>query len=188
MIYGYARVSDKDQNLDTQLDQLQRAGVDEIVQEKVIGVAKKKNVLDALIERMEPGDTLVVTRMDRFGRNALQMLQLVEEFQERDINFVVLDLNIDTRTPTGKFILTVMAGFSELDRAYIKEKQRNGVELAKQAGKYTGRVKKYTDKHAGLNEAIEMYKRGDTVSYICDVTKIGRSSLYRELAARGIER
>lgn len=188
MIYGYARVSDKDQNLDTQLDQLNRAGVDEIVQEKVIGVAKKKNVLDALIERMMPGDTLVVTRMDRFGRNALQMLQLVEEFQERDINFVVLDLNIDTRTPTGKFILTVMAGFSELDRAYIKEKQRNGVELAKQAGKYAGRVKKYTEAHDGLSEAIAMYKRGDTVKYICSVTKIGRSSLYRELAARGIER
>lgn len=187
MIYGYARVSTQEQNLGTQLQQLERYGVDEIVQEKISGVAKDKPELDGLIELMQNGDTIVVTRMDRLGRSTLQLLELVEGFSERGIDLVILDLNIDTRTPTGKFFLTVMAGFSEMERSLIKEKQRNGVELAKQAGKYKGRVKKYTDKHAGLQHAISLFQEGKhTVKQICEITKIGRSSLYRELKVKGI--
>nr|WP_233903820.1 recombinase family protein [Paenibacillus polymyxa] len=70
------------------------------------------------------------------------MLQLVEQLRERNIHFIILNLGIDTRTPTGKFFLTVMAVFSELDREMIKKKQRSGIKLAKQKGKYQGRVKK----------------------------------------------
>ena len=77
MIYGYARVSAKDQNLATQIDELQRFGVDKIVSEKITGVAKKKNKLEELIHSLQPFDTLVVTRMDRLGRNTVQLLQLV---------------------------------------------------------------------------------------------------------------
>jgi len=187
VIYGYARVSTQEQNLGTQLQQLGRYGVDEIIQEKISGVAKDKPELDALIERMQDGDTIVVTRMDRLGRSTLQLLELVEELSERGIDLVIMDLNIDTRTPTGKFFLTVMAGFSEMERSLIKEKQRNGVEMAKQEGKYKGRVKRYTDKHAGLQHAITLFQEGKhTVKQICEITKIGRSSLYRELKAKGI--
>lgn len=85
-------------------------------------------------------------------------LQRVEQLRERDIHFVILNLGIDTRTPTGKFFLTVMAAFSELDREMIKEKQRSGIKLAKQKGEYRGRVKKYTEKHQGMNHAIELRK------------------------------
>lgn len=86
----------------------------------------------------------------------MQVLQLVEQLRERNIHFVILNLGIDARTPTGKFFL--MAAFSELDREMIKEKQRSGIKLAKQKGKYRGRVKKYTDKHPGMNHAFGLRK------------------------------
>lgn len=180
MIYGYARVSAKDQNLATQIDELQRFGVDKIVSEKITGVAKKKNKLEELLLSLQPFDTLVVTRMDRLGRNTVQLLQLVEELQEREIYFVIMDIGIDTRTPTGKFFLTIMAGFSELDRTMTKEKQRNGIALAKKRGAYKGRKKKYTANHAGMNHAIELRTNTDkTVKEICEITGVSEASFYR---------
>ncbi|HDR6271782.1 TPA: recombinase family protein [Bacillus cereus] len=182
MIYGYARVSTQDQNLDSQIDQLTKYGVDELVEEKISGVSKQKPLLDELLSKVAPNDTLVVTRMDRLGRNTIQLLQLVEQLRERDIHFVILNLGIDTRTPTGKFFLTVMAAFSELDREMIKEKQRSGIKLAKQKGKYRGRVKKYTDKHQGMNHAIELRKTTNkTVKEICAITGISQAAFYRKL-------
>ncbi|WP_408011321.1 recombinase family protein [Pseudalkalibacillus sp. A8] len=182
MIYGYARVSTQDQNLDSQIEQLTKYEVDEIVQEKISGVSKQKPQLDELLPKLTSGDTLVVTRMDRLGRNTVQLLQLVEELQERNIHFVILNLGIDTRTPTGKFFLTVMAAFSELDREMIKEKQRSGIKLAKQKGKYRGRVKKYTDKHPGINHAIELRKTTNkTVKEICTITGVSQAAFYRKL-------
>lgn len=182
MIYGYARVSAQDQNLDTQIDQLTKYGVDEIIEEKISGVSKQKPQLDELLSKIAADDTLVVTRMDRLGRNTVQLLQLVEQFRERNIHFVILNLGIDTRTPTGKFFLTVMEAFSELDREMIKEKQRSGIKLAKQKGKYRGRVKKYTDKHPGMNHAIELRKTTDkTVKEICAITGVSQAAFYRRI-------
>jgi DNA invertase Pin-like site-specific DNA recombinase len=184
IIYGYARVSSTDQNLDTQIEQLKAYGVDRIVSEKITGVAENK-LLDALLLKLEQGDTLIATRMDRLGRSTVQLLQLVEELSKRDIHLVILNLGIDTRTPTGKFFLTVMAGFSELERNMIKEKQRAGIELAKQRCKYRGRIRKYTDKHPGMNHAIELYnERNKTVKEICEITKVSRAALYRALSSQ----
>lgn len=138
--------------------------------------------MDELLSKIATGDTLVVTRMDRLGRNTVQLLQLVEQLRERNIHLVILNLGIDTRTPTGKFFLTVMAAFSELDREMIKEKQRSGIKLAKQKGKYRGRVKKYTDKHPGMNHAIELRNTTDkTVKEICAITKVSQAAFYRKL-------
>lgn len=184
-IYGYARVSTKEQNLDTQLIQLEKYGVDEIVSEKITGVAKGKPKLESLIERLTAGDTLVVIRMDRLGRNTKQLLELVEDLQEKDVHLVILDMNIDTRSHTGKLFLTIMAGFSEAERAILKEKQRNGIENAKKKGIYKGRPKRYSDKHAGLNHAIELKEMNKyTVKEICSMTGITKSALYRKINER----
>lgn len=181
MIFGYARVSSQDQNLQTQTEQLEKYGVDKIVQEKITGVAAEKK-LDSLLDTLQDEDTLVATRMDRLGRNTIQLLQLVDELSARNIHLVILDLNIDTRTPTGKFFLTIMSGFSELERTIIKEKQRAGIELAKKSGKYKGRPKKFTRRHAGMSHAIELYNEGNrTVKDICTITNVSRSTLYRAL-------
>lgn len=184
---GYARVSSTDQNLATQLEQLKKYGVDEIVQEKITGIAVNKK-LNKLIESLVEGETLIVTRMDRLGRNTIQLLQLVEILSVRNVHLVILDMNIDTRTHTGKFFLTIMAGFSELERNVIKEKQRAGVELAKKAGKYKGRPVRFTDRNPKLQHAVQMYKDGKTVKEITNITGIGRSTLYRKLQEMRIDR
>ena len=139
MIFGYARVSSFDQNLDSQIEQLRNAKVDQIVHEKISGVLEQKGKLDQLLNQLIKGDTLVVTRMDRLGRNTKQLLELTEELEKRGIHLVILNLGIDTRTPSGKFILTVMSAFSELDRTMIKEKQQAGIAVAKRKGIYKGR-------------------------------------------------
>ena len=182
MIYGYARVSTKDQNLETQLQQLQEFGVKEVISEKISGIASKKNKLDALLHDLKENDTLVVTRMDRLGRNTVQLLQLVEELQQRNVDLVILNLGIDTRTPTGKFFLTIMAVFSELDRTMIKEKQYAGIRLAKKKGLYKGRPKKYTATHSGVKHALELRKTTNkTIKEISKITGISEATLYRRL-------
>ncbi|MGM1371881.1 recombinase family protein [Bacillus cereus group sp. BceL291] len=182
MIYGYARVSAQDQNLDTQIEQLLKYGVDKIVKEKISGVSQEKIELDDLLSQLIKGDTLVVTRMDRLGRNTIQLLQFVEHLREKGVHFAVLNLGIDTRTPTGKFFLTVMSAFSELDREMIKEKQIAGIKLAKQKGVYRGRIKKYTEQHAGMNHAIELrQKTKKTMKEICAITGVSQAALYRKL-------
>lgn len=182
MLFGYARVSAADQNLETQVEQLSKFGVDQILEEKISGVKKKKPVLDELLQKMQSGDTLVVTRMDRLGRNTVQLLQLVEELEAQGKYFIILNLGIDTRTPTGKFFVTVMAAFSELERTMNKEKQTNGIRLAKEKGKYRGRLKKYTDKHPGMNHALELRIHTDkTVKEICAITGVSAAALYRKL-------
>lgn len=189
MIYGYARVSTTGQNLDTQLETLKKAGCETIVQEKVTGIAKNKEQLDSLLESLTDGDTLIVARMDRLGRNTVQLLQLVEELNERGVHLVILDINVDTRTATGKLFLTIMAGFSELERTMIKEKTAAGIALAKEKGKYKGRPKKFTDKNEGLIHALELYQTTDkTVKEICSITKVGRTTLYDTIKEKGIVR
>lgn len=182
MNYGYARVSTKDQNLATQLKQLHEFGVDHVFSEKISGVIARKTKLDALLLDLKDGDTLVVTRMDRLGRNTIQLLQLVEELQDRDVDLVVLNMGIDTRTPTGKFFLTIMAGFSELDRTMIKEKQRAGIQLAKQKGLYQGRPVKYSATHSGVKHALGLRETTNkTIKEISAITGISQATLYRRL-------
>jgi DNA invertase Pin-like site-specific DNA recombinase len=187
MIYGYARVSHKDQNLETQLAALQKFGCDQILHEKITGVAKEKPQLELLIEQLKAGDSLVVIRMDRLGRSSKQLIELVEYFEENDIRLVILDMNIDTRTPTGKMFLTIMAAFSEMERTILKEKQRAGIEIAKQKGVYGGKPKKYHEKHKGMQHALELYELNKyTVKEICDMTSVSRSALYRAIEERKV--
>lgn len=182
MLIGYARVSSRDQNLETQLKELDNFGVDKIISEKISGIVERKTKLDGLIAELSARDTVVVTRMDRLGRSTIQLLQLVDYFQEKDINLVVLNMGIDTRTSTGKFFLTIMAAFSELDRTLIKEKQRNGIEIAKKKGLYKGRPPKYTKNHPAVEHALELRQTTDKrIKDISDITGISEATLYRRL-------
>ncbi|KRF53823.1 resolvase [Bacillus sp. Soil531] len=180
MIFGYARVSSFDQNLDSQIEQLREAKVDRIVQEKVSGIQNQKEELNQLLNQLVKGDTLIVTRMDRLGRNTKQLLELIEELDERGIHLVILNLGIDTRTPSGKFILTVMSAFSELDRTMIKEKQQAGITIAKRKGTYKGKKQKFTLKHHGVKHAMELHETTNKpVKEICKITNISEATFYR---------
>lgn len=185
MRYGYARVSERDMNLATQLEELTAYGVDAIIEEKITGVAKKKKLNDLVSNVLQPGDSLIVTRMDRLGRNAVQMLQLVEELQAKGVAFIILDLNVDTSTITGKFFVTVMSAYAEMERSILKEKQRAGIAVAKKNGVHLGRPKRYTDRNKALVHALDLYaKKEHTVKEICAITKVSKASLYRILAEK----
>lgn len=180
MIFGYARVSTTGQKLDSQIKQLREIDVEKIVSEKISGIVEKKNELDILLGQMISGDTLVVTRLDRLGRSTKQLLELVDSFSQRGIHLVVLNLGIDTRTSSGKFILTVMAAFSELDRSLLIEKQQAGIDIAKKKGKYKGRRRKYTLQHPSVSHALELHEQGNkTIKEICQITHLSEATFYR---------
>jgi DNA invertase Pin-like site-specific DNA recombinase len=136
--------------------------------------------LNQLLSKLVKGDTLVVTRMDRLGRNTKQLLELTEELEKRGIYLVILNVGIDTRTPSGKFILTIMSACSELDRTMIKEKQQVGIAIAKRKGIYTGKKQKFNLQHDGIGRAIELHETTNkTVKEICKITNISIATFYR---------
>lgn len=183
MIYGYARKSADDQNLGIQEEALEEFGVDEILKESISGVAKNKELYN-YIRQMKKGDTLVVTRMDRLGRNTKQLLETLEELEVRGVDLVIMDMEVDTRTPMGKFYLTMTSAISQLERDRLKEKQMQGIALAKKEGRHLGRPRGWNK--TALDEAIDMYLNDYPLDKIQDITKIGRTTLYRHLRKRGI--
>lgn len=139
MHFGYARVSAKDQHLDTQLDQLQAAGVDRIYQEKISGATTQRPALQELLAGVRAGDTVTVARLNRLGRNSAHILQVVADLHERQVRFVALDLGIDTATPAGRLVLGIFAALAEYDRESLRERATAGIALAKAQGKHLGR-------------------------------------------------
>ncbi|WP_100408480.1 recombinase family protein [Bacillus solitudinis] len=183
-IYGYARVSSADQNLDRQISSLNNAGCEIIFEEKVSGVTTERPELKKLLATVKKSDMVVVHSLDRISRSTIDLLNLVDELKMKGVslksqNDTWLDTTNDN--PFSEFLLTVISGLSQYERKMIKQRQREGIEVAKKKGKYVGRVKKYSDKHSGMNHAIHLYKQGDmTVKQICDITQVSRSALYRE--------
>jgi len=139
MHFGYARVSAKDQHLDTQLDLLQAAGVDRVFQEKISGTTTERPELTALLSGLRAGDTVTVARLNRLGRNSAHIMQLVADLHVRQVRFVALDLGIDTATPAGRLVLGIFAALAEYDRESIRERATAGIALAKAQGKHLGR-------------------------------------------------
>lgn len=188
MIYGYARVSTKEQKLDVQIEQLKAYGVDTIVKEKVSGKdIGSRAGFKALLERVKEGDTIVVTKLDRFARSTRDALETIEYLNSKGVGLVILNfggMNVDTTTPTGKLMITMFSAVAEFELGINKERQREGIAKAKERGVYKGRPKRYTANHAGLAHALELYqnrdKNGLTVKKIADITNISEATIYRE--------
>jgi DNA invertase Pin-like site-specific DNA recombinase len=175
--FGYARVSASDQNLDTQLDDLTRAGCTRIFQEKISGTRTKSLALDELLAAVREGDMVIVNRLARLGRNTVHTIQLVEEFNHRGVHFQALDLGIDLRTSAGKMIIGVFSSFNQYERENNREKSLAGIELAKQQGKHLGRpAGRDAKKLAKVAKALE---RGLSVAEIVTLTGISRASVKR---------
>ena len=109
MKYGYARVSNVGQNIDSQIKELKSYPVDEIVTEKISGASAKKVKQKELLEKLEEGDLVVVTRLDRLGRNTIQLLELVEDFKSRGVGLFVMKEGINTRTTAGTLMITLLS-------------------------------------------------------------------------------
>lgn len=173
---GYARVSTTDQNLESQLEQLKTAGCGKIYQEKASGVKVDRAELAAMLEYCREGDTVVVCKLDRIARSTAHLLMIVDGLEKKGVAFKVLNINLDTSTPTGKLMLSMLAAIGQFEREMMLERQREGVEIAKKAGKYTGR--KPTAK-AQAGKVMEMLGQGMTKQAVADALKIGVASVYR---------
>lgn len=141
MKIGYIRVSTEGQNTIRQEVLMNELGVDELFIDKASGKNMKRPELNRLLEFARKGDTVIVESISRFARNTKDLLELIDVLSGKGVEFVSRKENIDTTTPTGKFMLTVFGAVAELEREYILQRQREGIAIAKSEGKYQGRKK-----------------------------------------------
>lgn len=179
MKYGYARVSTLDQKLENQIKQLKDAGAETIVQEKMTGITKKRPEFQRLLSRLEAGDTLVVTKLDRFARNTKEALELIQKLFQQNVSIHVLNIGLIDNTATGQLIFTIFSAFAEFERALIIERTQEGKRYAKAHDpKFReGRPKKYTQEQLRL--AYDLKQEGLTYKMIERKTGISISTQQR---------
>lgn len=139
MKIGYIRVSTQEQNTIRQEAMMKILGVDEIYIDRMSGKNTERPELKRMLSFIRQGDTVIVESISRFARNTRDLLELVDLLTAKGVAFVSQKEAIDTATPTGKFMLTVFGAVAELEREYILQRQREGIEIAKARGKYKGR-------------------------------------------------
>ena len=174
-VFGYARVSTEQQNLDRQLDMLQKYGVDFIYNEKMTGTKRNRPELEKLLERLTEGDTVVVESLSRLGRSTKDLIWLMETFNAKDVNLVSLKESIDTTTSTGKLLFTLMSALAQFERDVLADRTREGLAAARARGR------KPIDSDA-VRKAVKLYKTGQyTVSEITELTGVKKTTLYNNL-------
>jgi DNA invertase Pin-like site-specific DNA recombinase len=177
---GYARTSTVEQEagLEAQDRDLQAAGCGKVFAERVSSVAKRAQ-LEAALEYVRAGDTLVVTKPDRLARSTADLLAIIARLEARGVALRVLSMGgseVDTRTATGKLMLTMLGGIAEFERGLMLERQREGIAKAKAEGKYKGRVPT-AQRQAG--DVLRMKAEGVRPVDIARRLGIGRASVYR---------
>ncbi len=186
MIYGYARVSTKEQNLDTQIEQLKDFKCDLIIKEKHTGSTFQRSELDGLLRKLQKGDKLVITRVDRLGRNTKQLLDMVEDLQGKEISLFIIELGMEVTNRNGKLFLTILSALAENELELLREKQANGIAMARSRGVKLGRKGKPKGQ---VEHALDLWLAGSyTVKEIESMTDVPKSVLYREKTKRGLER
>jgi putative DNA-invertase from lambdoid prophage Rac len=175
-VVGYARVSAEDQAEHGQVDALRRAAATEVVVEQASGVDERPR-LDALVASLTRGDALAVTEVSRLGRTTLEVLLLADRLLERGVHLRILNLGIDTATPAGGLVLTFMAGLAKFERQLLRERQRRGIDAARQRGKHLGRPPLMDASHA--QAATERLQRGETLAGIAREWRVSERTLSR---------
>lgn len=185
-IFGYARVSTEQQNLDRQLDALKKYGVDVIYNEKMTGTKRDRPELAKMLDRMTKGDTVVIESLSRLGRSTKDLIELTELFQSKGVHLVSLKESIDTSTSTGKLLFTLMSAIAQFERDTIADRTREGLKSARARGKTGGRPR--TDP-ATVKKALRLYATKEyTVNEIEELTGVKKSTLYRNLPRDDIEK
>ena len=180
MKIGYVRVSSTLQNTARQEVLMQELGVEEIYLDKASGKNTDRPELQKMLQYARKGDTVIVESISRFARNTKDLLDLIETLKEKQVEFISKKENIDTSTPTGKFMLTVFGAVAELEREYILQRQAEGISIAKQEGKYHGRKKIENDK---LEKIYKQWK-ADNITAVRAMELLGmkRNTFYRRVA------
>ena len=180
-LVGYARVSTVEQDAALQRDALQAAGCQRIFTDKASGKLEHRLALDAMLDQLRSGDTVVVWRLDRLGRSLRHLIDTVQTLESRGVAFRSLTENIDTSTPGGKLIFHVFGALAEFERDLIRERTLAGLAAARARGRSGGRPTVWTPEK--LKVARSMYdSREHDVASIARVVGISRASVYRALA------
>lgn len=183
MLFGYARVSTQDQNLNLQLDDLKKAGCQKIFQEKVSS-AKERPQLQKLLETLREDDTVMVWKLDRLGRSLKELFTLINDFQTNGIGFRSLNDAIDTTTAQGRLVFNLFASLAEFERDLIRERTKAGLAAARARGRVGGRPKGLTAEAQAKARAVKtMYAlKMHTILEIGHLFHISRATVYRYLA------
>jgi DNA invertase Pin-like site-specific DNA recombinase len=182
MNYGYARVSGMGQDLEIQIEQLKAAGAETIFSEKITGTHKERPELQRLLSDLKRGDTLMVTKLDRFARSAVDGMTMVKELLRRGVRIQILNMGLLEDTPIGRAMLAVFAAMAEFERDMIVERTQEGKAVAKLKEGFTeGRPRLYTEKQ--MNHAVGLL--GDnSYNQVAAMTGISKSTLIREVNRR----
>lgn len=179
MLYGYARVSTETQNLERQIDALNKYRVDKIFQEKKSGTQRERPALNELLSELTNGDTLVIESLSRLGRSVKNLAELMERFNEMEVRLVSLKETIDTHSSTGRLLFTILSSLAQFERDVLAERTKEGLEAARARGRMGGRPK--TDR-AALEKAVALYRTKQyTASEIKELTGVSKSTLYRTI-------
>jgi DNA invertase Pin-like site-specific DNA recombinase len=181
-LIGYARVSSNDQDTSIQAAALRKAGCAVVRVEKASGKSREgRDELASILEFIRPGDVLVVTKLDRLGRNTRDALNLVHELDERGACLRVLEPAIDTCGPMGRIVLTVLGMVAEMELSFLKDRQRAGIEAAKAKGVYKGRPPTFD-----RAKILELRKQGMGATAIAEAVGCKRGNVYKALKTAGL--
>ena len=183
MKIGYARISTKEQKLDLQLDALKKEGCEKIFSDIISGAKKDRPNLDKMLEQLKVGDMVIVYKLDRLGRSLSHLVNLMNLFMEKGVNFHSISDNIDTNSPQGKLMFNIMASMAEFERDLIRERTKAGLEAARSRGKKGGRPKGLSKEAKNIAYAAKaLYtERKLSVQEIADQLGICKATLYKYL-------
>ena len=182
MIVGYARTSTVEQlaGFEAQVRELAAAGCEKTFQEQVSSVAHRIQ-LHAALEFVRDGDILVVTKLDRLARSVQDLMAILQTLESKRVGVRILNLGMDTHTPTGKLMLTMLGAVAQFEREMMLERQREGIAKAKSEGRYKGRKPIATDLRSNV---LKMAAEGATRKTIASQLNIGEATVYRILATQ----
>jgi DNA invertase Pin-like site-specific DNA recombinase len=182
MLVGYARVSTADQTLDLQLDALRDLGCSKIFTDTASGASTERKGLEEALSYVRSGDTLVVWRLDRFGRSLRDLIERTTQLHARNIGFKSLMENIDTTTSGGKLVFHIFGALAEFEREIIRERTQAGLQSARARGRRGGPKYKLTPKQVAI--ARQLWASNTPVKEICQTLGISRATFYRYIKAR----
>jgi len=185
-LYGYARVSTRDQDLAAQDAELRAAGCAKVFKEKISGAKTDRPELAKVIRRLEPGDVLVVTRLDRLARSTRDLLNVLDEIGKRDAGFKSLkDSWADTTSAHGRLMLTILGGLAEFERELIRARTGEGRKRAQERGVRFGRPQKLTPHQR--QEALQRLAAGETQADVARTYSLSTSTICRLAAGSPFE-
>jgi DNA invertase Pin-like site-specific DNA recombinase len=178
-LVGYARVSTADQDPKLQLDALHRAGCERCFVDYASGVRADRPELAAVLDYLRPGDTLVVWKLDRLGRSLSHLIELLGQLEQRGVHFASLTEGMDTATPMGRLLFSIMGALAEFERSLIRERTVAGLAAARAAGRRGGRPRALTDDQVDQVRILRAAGKGS--ASIARTLGVSRMTVYRAL-------